>query len=155
MNPVADNERLTMDHELKKCPIVHRISDSVHGKKMEGKRSEKVADLIRKEVSEMLVKTVKDPRIGLITLTRVKVTEDCRSARIYFSVPGSGEEKERSLQGLRSATGYIRRELARRINLRYTPEITFEFDPSIEYAIHIGEVLQTLQKEREENPDEH
>lgn len=103
----------------------------------------------------MLVRTVKDPRVGLITITRVKVTEDCRSARIYFSVPGADDERERSIQGLRSATGYIRRELARRINLRYTPQITFEFDPSIEYSIHIGEVLQSLQKEREESPDEH
>jgi ribosome-binding factor A len=121
---------------------------------MEGKRSEKVADLIHKEISDLLVRTVKDPRIGLITITKVKVAEDCRSARIYFSVPGSDEEREKSLQGLSSATGYIRRELARRINLRYTPEIAFEFDPSIEYAIHIGEVLQSLQKEREEDPGE-
>ncbi|MBS3906079.1 MAG: 30S ribosome-binding factor RbfA [Syntrophaceae bacterium] len=121
---------------------------------MEGKRSEKVADLIRKEVSEMFVKTVRDPRIGLITITRVTVTQDCRLARIHFSVPGSVEERERAMEGLDSAKGYIRKELARRVNLRYTPEILFEFDPSIEYAIHIGEVLQSLQKEREEKPDE-
>jgi ribosome-binding factor A len=121
---------------------------------MEGKRSEKIADLVRKEVAEMLVKTVKDPRIGLITITRVTVTEDCRSARIHYSVSGSDEERARSMKGLESARGYIRRELARRINLRYTPEISFEFDPSIEYAIHIGEVLQSLQKTKEEDPDE-
>jgi ribosome-binding factor A len=121
---------------------------------MEGKRSEKVADLIRKEVSGMFVKTIKDPRIGFVTITRVTVTEDCRSARIHFSVPGSVEERTRSMKGLDSARGYIRRELARRVNLRYTPEITFEFDPSIEYAIHIGEVLQSLQEEKEEKPDE-
>lgn len=121
---------------------------------MEGKRSEKVADLIRKEVAEMFLKTVKDPRIGLITITRVTVTEDCRLARIYFSVPGTVEEREKSVKGIESAKGYIRRELARRVNLRYTPEIIFEFDSSIEYAIHIGEVLESLKKEREENPDE-
>jgi len=121
---------------------------------MEGKRSEKVADLIRKEVSEMFVKTVRDPRIGLITITRVRVTQDCRLARIHFSVPGSVEEREKAMEGLDSAKGYIRKELARRVNLRYTPEILFEFDPSIEYAIHIGKVLQSLQKEREESPDE-
>lgn len=123
-------------------------------KAMEGKRSDKIADLIRKEVSEMFLKTVKDPRIGMITITRVHVTEDCRLARIYFSVPGSGEERDRSMKGLDSAKGYVRRELARRINLRYTPEIIFKFDPSIEYAIHISEVLETLKKEREEDPDE-
>lgn len=124
----------------------------VHGRMMEGKRTEKVADLIRKEVSEMLLRVVKDPRIGLVTITQVKVTEDYRLARIRFSVPGTSEERERSQKGLDSARGYIRKELARRINLRYTPEILFEFDPSIEYAIHIGEVLQSLKKK--ENPDE-
>lgn len=112
-----------------------------------------MADLIRKEVSELFVKTVKDPRIGLITITRVTVTTDCRLARIHFSVPGSTEERERSLQGLDSAKGYIRRELARRLNLRYTPEILFQFDPSIEYAIHIEEVLQSLKKEENRNED--
>ena len=60
----------------------------------EGKRSEKVADLIRKEISEMLIRNLKDPRIGFITVTRVNVSDDCRSAKIYFSVLGSTEERE-------------------------------------------------------------
>ena len=117
--------------------------------KMEGKRSEKVADLIHKEVSEMLMKTVKDPRIGFVTITRVAVSEDCRSAKVYFSVAGTLEERERSTQGLSSAKGYVRKELGRRIRLRYTPEIIFKFDPSIEYAIHIGEVIRHLKKDEE------
>ncbi len=121
---------------------------------MIGKRSEKVADLIRKEVSDMLLRTVKDPRVGFVTITKVKVTEDYRLARIQFSVPGSAEERERSIIGLNSARGYIRRELARRINLRYTPEILFEYDPSVEYAIHIEEVFQSLKEERQEPLDE-
>ncbi len=120
---------------------------------MEGKRSEKVADLIRKEVSQMLVKTVKDPRIGFVTITRVTVTEDCRLAKVYFSVTGTPEEKKESMQGLDSAKGYIQRELGRRISLRYTPKIMFQFDPSIEYAIHIGEIFHQLQEEREKNGD--
>ena len=121
---------------------------------MEGKRSEKVADLIRKEVSQMLVKTVKDPRIGFVTITRVMVTEDCRLAKVYFSVAGTPEEKKQSMQGLDSAKGYIQRELGRRISLRYTPKIMFQFDPSIEYAIHIEEIFHQLQKEREKNGNE-
>jgi len=116
---------------------------------MEGKRSEKVADLIHKEVSEMLMKTVKDPRIGFVTITRVAVSEDCRLAKVYFSVAGTLEERERSTQGLSSAKGYVRKELGRRIRLRYTPEIIFKFDPSIEYAIHIGEVIRHLKKDEE------
>jgi ribosome-binding factor A len=119
----------------------------------EGKRSEKIADLIHKEVSQMLVKTVKDPRIGFVTITRVSVKEDCRLAKIYFSVAGTPEERERTISGLNSAKGYIRKELGRRISLRYTPEIIFQFDPSIEYAIHIGEVFQQIKQERKKNED--
>ena len=119
----------------------------------EGKRSEKVADLIQREISHMLVRTVKDPRIGFVTITRVEVSDDCRSAKVYFSVAGTLEERERSMEGLDSAKGYVRRELGRRIRLRYTPDIMFQFDPSIEYAIHIGEVIEQLKQDREKNED--
>jgi ribosome-binding factor A len=114
----------------------------------EGKRSEKVADLIRKEVSDMLMTSVKDPRIGFVTVTRVAVSDDCRQAKIYFSVMGTAEEQQRAAQGLASATGFIRKELGRRVSLRYTPEILFQFDPSIEYAIHMEKVFRELEKER-------
>ena len=111
---------------------------------MEGKRSEKVADLIQKEISQMLVKSIKDPRIGFVTITRVTVSEDCRFAKIYFSVAGNLAERENSQKGLESAKGYVRKELGRRIRLRYTPEIMFQFDPSIEYAIHMEELIHSL-----------
>jgi ribosome-binding factor A len=121
--------------------------------KMQGKRSEKVADLIRKEISEMLVKMIKDPRIGFVTITRVAVSEDYRSAKVYFSVAGTVEERQSSMEGLNSAKGYVRKELGRRIRLRYTPEIIFKFDPSIEYAIHIGEVIRHIKGEEETDED--
>jgi len=121
---------------------------------MEGKRSEKVADLIQKEVSQMLVRSIKDPRIGFVTITRVSVSEDCRFAKIYFSVAGSLEERERSMKGLESAKGYVRKELGHRIRLRYTPEIMFQFDPSIEYAIHMEELFQGIHPKREADGDE-
>ena len=120
---------------------------------MEGKRSERVADLVRKEISEMLVKTVKDPRIGFVTITRVTVTEDCRLAKVYYSVVGTFSERERSMQGLNSAKGYIRRELGHRMKLKYIPEIVFQFDPSIEYAVHMGELIHQLQEERGKKED--
>jgi ribosome-binding factor A len=122
---------------------------------MEGKRSERVADLVRKEISEMLVRTIKDPRIGFVTITRVTVTDDCRSARIYYSVVGPPDEREQSLEGLNSAKGYIRRELGHRMKLKYTPEIVFQFDPSVEYAVHMGELIHHLQEEREKKEGEH
>ena len=117
---------------------------------MEGKRSDRVADSIRKEISEMFVKRIKDPRIGFITLTRVTVTEDCRLAKVYYSIVGTPEQKRKSMEGLNSAKGYIRRELGHRMNLKYTPELVFQFDPSIEYAIHMGELIDHLQEERTE-----
>jgi ribosome-binding factor A len=119
----------------------------------EGKRSTRVADLIQKEISEILMRSIKDPRIGFVTITRVQVTEDCRSAKIYFSIMGTQEERKLSLDGLDSAKGFIRKELGKRISLRYTPEIMFQFDPSIEYAIHIEEVIQRLhgKEESDEN----
>ena len=126
----------------------------VPNQEMEGKRSDKVADLIQKEISEMLLRGLKDPRIGFVTITKVTVSEDCRMAKIYFSVVGSPEEREISTEGLNSAKGYVRKELGRRIRMKYTPEITFQFDPSIEYAIHIGEVIEQVRKEREEKKDE-
>jgi len=122
---------------------------------MEGKRSERVADLVRKEISEMLVRTIKDPRIGFVTITRVTVTDDCRSARIYYSVVGSPDEREQSLEGLNSAKGYIRRELGHRMKLKYTPEIVFQFDSSVEYAVHMGELIHHLQEEREKKEGDH
>ncbi len=115
----------------------------------EGKRSERVGDLIQKEISEMLVKSVKDPRIGFVTITRVSVSEDCRLAKVYYSVLGSLTDKDRSKKGLESARGFIRKELGRRMSLRYTPEIAFQFDPGIEYAVHIGEVFHHLHEEEE------
>lgn len=121
---------------------------------MEGKRSDKVADLIQKEISQMLMRNLKDPRIGFVTITKVAVSEDCRMAKIYFSVTGSSDERERSTEGLNSAKGYVRKELGRRIRMKYTPEITFQFDPSIEYAIHIGEVIHRLKEERGKDGDE-
>ena len=122
---------------------------------MDSKRSERVADLIQKEISQMLVKSIKDPRIGFVTITKVTVSEDFRLAKVYFSVAGTLEERERSMKGLDSAKGYVRKELGRRIRLRHTPEIMFQFDPSIEYAIHMEKLIQSIhgKKEADENEE--
>jgi ribosome-binding factor A len=121
---------------------------------MEKKRSDKVADLIQREISQMLLKSIKDPRIGFVTITKVNVSEDCRFAKVYFSVAGTLIERERSIKGLNSARGFVRKELGRRIRLRYTPEILFQFDPSIEYAIHMGELIQSINQEKKPEEDE-
>jgi ribosome-binding factor A len=116
---------------------------------MEGKRSERIADLIHREVSEMLQKSIKDPRIGFVTITRVQVSDDCRQSRIYYSVMGTPEEQEASLKGLQSARGFIRKELGHRLQLRYAPDVLFQFDPSIEYSIRLEEIFQKLHEDEE------
>ncbi len=98
----------------------------------------------------MLLKELKDPRIGFVTITKVAVSDDLRSAKIYYSVYGETREKEASYRGLESARGYIKRELGRRVRLKYMPEITFIFDESLEYGDHIEELLRGMKDKDEE-----
>lgn len=111
---------------------------------METERTRKVGIAIQKEFSEILQREVKDPRIGLVTVTRVKVTPDLRIANIYISIYGSAEERERTLQGLESAKGYIRSLFAKKLHIKFIPEIRFFHDKSIEEGIRISEVVSKL-----------
>jgi ribosome-binding factor A len=106
------------------------------------KRSEKVGDQIKEEISQILLTELKDPRIGFVTVTKVSVSDDLRMATAYYSVFGGTREKDESRQGLVSATGYIKRELGRRMRLKYMPTITFRYDDSLEYGEHIEELLR-------------
>lgn len=114
---------------------------------MDFKRADKVGELIQEEISLLLLRRIKDPRIGLVTLTRVKVTDDLRTARVFYSVIGGDQEKKNSREGLESATGFIRRELGRRLRLRYTPELIFTFDDSLEYGNHIEQLIRGLKED--------
>jgi ribosome-binding factor A len=107
------------------------------------KRSEKVGDQIKEEISQILLTELKDPRIGFVTITKVSVSDDLGMASVYYSVFGGAREKDESLQGLESATGYIKRELGRRMRLKYMPTITFRYDDSLEYGEHIEELLRS------------
>ncbi len=112
---------------------------------MEYKRTDRVGDLIKKEVASMLLHgDIKDPRIGLVTITHVRLSPDFRNATVYFSIIGTEKEKAKSLNGLNSATGFIRRRLAKSLKLKRIPTVTFEFDDSIEYSSHIAEVLRDV-----------
>ncbi|UFS70846.1 ribosome-binding factor A [Geomonas sp. RF6] len=108
------------------------------------KRSDKVAEAIHKIVSELLVKGLKDPRIGFVTITGVKVTDDNHQATIYFTVMESDEEKKGTEAGLNSARGFIRKEVGRVLQMRFTPEIRFRYDTSLEYGFHIDKILKEV-----------
>jgi len=107
------------------------------------KRSDKVAEAIHEVVTQLLVKGVKDPRIGFVTITGVQVTDDLHLARIFFSVVGSDEEKKATEAGLNSAKGYFRREMGKQLRMRYVPDLIFSYDTSLDY----GERIETLLKE--------
>jgi ribosome-binding factor A len=111
------------------------------------KRSERLGELILAEISDLVVRDLKDPRLGFLTFTRVELSDDLRHAKIFVSMLGSEPEKARTLQGLASATGYIRRHLGRMLRLRYTPELTFLIDESMEHGAKIAQLLRQLHVE--------
>ena len=107
-------------------------------------------------VLSSLLREIKDPRVqqGMISVTRVETTGDLRYSKVWLSVMGMKDEKEFK-KGLKSAAGWLRRELGNKLSLRYTPELVFEIDHSIEYGAHISQVISALDiKHDEEENDE-
>jgi len=117
------------------------------------KRSDKVAEAIHQIVSELLIKGLKDPRIGFVTITGVKMTDDLSMARIFFSVVGSEEDIKNTLAGLKSASGFIRKEVGMNLKLRHVPEIHFRFDDSLERANTIERLLRQIHEESNDTVD--
>lgn len=110
-------------------------------------RANRVGEQMKKELGEIISRKIKDPRVGFVTITDVQVTGDLQQATVYISVLGDDEQKESTLKGLETAKGFIRSEIGQRIRLRKTPEISFEFDESIQY----GNRIETLLKEIKED----
>ena len=110
-------------------------------------RVEKVQELMKQEISEIILRELKDPRIGFATVTSVECTGDLREAKIYVSLMGSEQQVKDSWAGLMSSLGFIRREIGKRIRLRFTPELTFALDKSLDYSAHIQELLLKVQRE--------
>ena len=120
---------------------------------MSENRTRRVAEQMKKDLSQIINKQIKDPRVSSLTsITDVQLSRDLRYASIYVSIYGSDSEKEETLQTLVRASGFIRSEIGRLIRLRYTPEINFYLDNSIEYGAHIEKVLKSLKEE--DNNDE-
>ena len=108
-------------------------------------RTGQVAGQVQREIMEIIQRDLKDPRIGFVSITEVRMSPDLRHARVRLSILGDEEQQEQSLEGLRSARGLIRHELGRRLqNLKYAPELVFEIDPSIEYSVRISKQLREL-----------
>jgi len=117
----------------------------------DSRRVERVAALIRREMSELLINGIRDERVqlGMISITAVQVAGDLQHCRIYVSVLGSDAERDQALEGLRCASSYVKGELSRRMKLRRTPEVVFYLDKGLEKGTAVLGVLQRLENERQ------
>lgn len=112
-------------------------------------RANRVAEQMKQELTDIISRRLKDPRIGFVTITDVDVTGDLQQAKVYFTVLGDENNKKETLIALEKATGFIRSEIGSRIRLRKTPELFFEFDESIAYGHRIEKILSDIKKDEE------
>lgn len=112
------------------------------------RRQKRVGELLRREISNLLEREVRDPRLSFVTVTDVEVTFDLRDAFVYVSAPEGRERKEEILQGLESASGFLRHELAQNLRLKFIPRLNFVWDDSMERGQRINQLLREI-KERE------
>ncbi|MCL2925299.1 MAG: 30S ribosome-binding factor RbfA [Trichodesmium sp. MAG_R04] len=121
-----------------------------------GRRVSRIASLIKQEISQMLLHGIKDNRvgIGMVSVTDVDVSGDLQHAKIFVSIYGSDHVRSETMEGLRSATGYVRSELGHRIRLRRTPEVLFIEDRSLERGTEIISLLNKLSQKRQEQDTE-
>lgn len=107
-----------------------------------GRRSERLGEAIREEVAQMVALELKDPRIGLVTVTRVEVSQDLGHARVHVGILGGDAERKKALQALRGASGFVRRELAQRLGIRQVPEVDFRYDKGLEATERVAQLLE-------------
>lgn len=113
---------------------------------MQGRRADRVSTLMQEEISRLILRSVKDPRIGFVTVTRVKVSGDLRHARVYIASARDGQKpSQEALIGLKRAAGFLRGELGRRLCLRYVPELLFSLDDSLEQELHLAELFRQIE----------
>ncbi len=112
-------------------------------------RMRRVNEAVRAVLSDALAQSLKDPRIGFVTITAVNTSPDLRHARVYVSVLGSEEEREASLEGLRSAHGYLQGRVARELRIKHTPTLSFEYDETIDRGMRISELLDSELEEEQ------
>jgi len=107
-------------------------------------RKQRVESQLRKEISLIIIEDIKDPRIKFVSVTHASLSNDLRIANVYVRVMGNDEERNNAMQGLVSASGFIRKEIGERMRLRYTPEIKFFFDESLDIQLRIENILREI-----------
>jgi len=116
---------------------------------MSQRRVERLSDLVKQELSEILFHRMQDPRLSMCSITNVSLSSDYRHARVYVSVIGTPKHRDDCLAALNSAAGFFRRELGK-MNLRHVPSLTFYYDTGAEYSQHIDELLKSVKKDEPE-----
>ena len=114
-------------------------------------RSERVGHHLQKSLMDILKRDIKDPRLAMVTITRVKLTKDMKMARIYFSMTGSGKSAEDVEGAFQSAHGFLKKALGRDLGLRYMPELRFYYDDTLDYASKINELFKSLETDDGKN----
>jgi ribosome-binding factor A len=114
-----------------------------------GRRASRVGDLILREIADLLMTRVKDPRVKKTTVTGILVSKDLRYARVYYSLIGDEQEILETQRGLDSAKGFIKREIALRMDLKYVPDLVFKHDPSLAVGDHMEKLFRKLRAEEE------
>jgi ribosome-binding factor A len=109
---------------------------------MSADRMRRVDEAMREVLSDAITSQIKDPRVGFITVTAVDTSPDLRQARVFVSVLGTSSERKRSLQGLRSAHGFLQRRVADELRLKHTPTLDFAYDDTVDNAARINELLR-------------
>jgi len=120
---------------------------------MSESRATRVGELIRKEIANLLTKGVKDPRVGFVSVMRVRMSPDLRYANVYVSLFGDEKEQKSSLIALRNAAGWFRRELGKVLRLRYTPEVRFFQDETLDKVYDLEDVFKQIHDEEQERKD--
>jgi ribosome-binding factor A len=118
---------------------------------MPSPRQKRVAELVRHEIAALLQKGVKDPRVGFVSVMDVEMSPDLRYADVYVSLFGDDSEKKGSMAGLKHSAGWIRREIGHRIRLRFTPEVRFFEDTTLDKAYQIEAVIEKIHEENEQD----
>lgn len=126
---------------------------------MRESRARRVGEQIRKDIADLLMKGLKDPRIGFVSVMHVRMSPDLRYANVYVSLLGSESQRKGSLVGLQQSSGWLRREVGKRLRLRYSPELRFFEDTSLDDVYRLEDVFREIHAEeesdeREPGPDE-
>lgn len=116
---------------------------------MQGKRIERISSLIKEELAAVITQKTRDPRIGFVTITHVDVSEDLKFAKVFYSVMGTDEQKQKTAEGLEHSRGFLQQDIAQSLKLRFTPHLIFMLDSSLDEGMKIDKIIRKIHEQDE------